>query len=331
MRHTKRRSSESQAVGGGVVCGTITPLPSRSSPPTSSWGSDLSGLKLVEDKAKGWKWRVSKKDEKAVRGLPGVSAGDIIVLKDGIYFSNARLERAAEKLEAIDADYVTAQGEIVKVALEQALTYLPVLEATASIVSELDAYAGMAHVVSSSAGQYTLPVFVEAGEGTGAGAGAGAASGEPPRRCLRVKGGRHPIIEMGEDVSFIANDYDLLGAAPDEAPWAEGGAASEAVASPATKRPRVAAAAAGAEDMSMQPCRFNIVTGPNMGGKSTYIRTLGVLAVMAQVRGGGYLCSVKRFVSHPAPPLPRTCTPSPALPSPDGLVCVCRQHGDDSA
>ncbi|CAN0425166.1 unnamed protein product [Hapterophycus canaliculatus] len=35
--------------------------------------------------------------------------------------------------------------------------------------------------------------------------------------------------------------------------------------------------------MSSDEASFVVVTGPNMGGKSTYIRALGAVAVMAQV------------------------------------------------
>ena len=64
----------------------------------------------------------------------------------------------------------------------------------------------------------------------------------PKGADLEVRGARHPCVEVMEDVDFIANDYVF-----------ERGAS-----------------------------RFHIVTGPNMGGKSTYIRAIGCIAAMAQ-------------------------------------------------
>jgi DNA mismatch repair protein MutS len=68
--------------------------------------------------------------------------------------------------------------------------------------------------------------------------------------AFRVIGGRHPVVEAAlkhDGVPFIPNDCDLSGSAPTESG------------------------------------RITLITGPNMGGKSTYLRQNALIVVLAQM------------------------------------------------
>ena len=238
----------------------------------SDWGCDLD-LRLMHDGVKGHVFRAHKNSEKGVRAAPGVGAGDIQVLKDGIYFSTPKLARLSAAFADCDAAYKAASKGVVEQAVGVAATYLPVMEGAGALVAELDAYAGMGHVVANGAGEYVRPALRET-----------PAAGGPPR-LVKVAAGRHPVMELQEGVSFIPNDYSMgEGAAGEGAEDRGGGEGAAPAAAPATaaKRPRLDASADVVEGAG-KGGRFHIITGPNMGGKSTYIRTLGVLVVMAQV------------------------------------------------
>lgn len=76
---------------------------------------------------------------------------------------------------------------------------------------------------------------------------------------LLLKEARHPCLEVQEEVSFIPNDVEMIRGA------------------------HYLRLFPSIPDHDTGKSEFQIITGPNMGGKSTYIRQIGVIALMAQV------------------------------------------------
>lgn len=195
--------------------------------------------------------RITQKEERAVRSkLVAPRYSVIETRKDGTKFTSPALRSAAERLTAASAKYEELQRGLVAQVVAVASTFVGVWERASGVLAELDVLASFAEVaVSDPTRPFVRPEIIgaEEGEGEAMEGVEGAAAAAAPAAggdgdAIVLLGARHPCVEAQEGVEFVANDASLERGTS----W------------------------------------FTLVTGPNMGGKSTFIRMVGACVLLAQ-------------------------------------------------
>lgn len=182
-------------------------------------------IKLETSKDLGYYFRVTRKEEPALRSRKGYTTID--TKQNGVRFRSGPLTEANERFLGSRKAYDQAQEGIAKMIVEIAAGYWEPLQQLSEIISHLDVLVGFAVAAVSAAGRpFVRPTMRPKGSGV-----------------IHMTALRHPLVEAQGDVLFIPNDVDMR--------------------------------------KGSSSCY--IITGPNMGGKSTYIRSVALAVLMAQV------------------------------------------------
>lgn len=212
----------------------------------NTWWSGCGEIKIDKSPQFGYIMRTTKGEDE--RGLRAANKNVRIlqILKNGCHFTTNEISTLSDRYASLETDYRHQQQALTVQCVETALTYMPMVEMASSVVAELDIFQSLASVAALSPAVYTRPILHPMTASSSIDTSATeSVDGAPavPKRRLHLKNARHPCVELMDSMSFIPNTYEL----------------------------------------DVESARLQLITGPNMGGKSTYIRGIGCIAVMAQI------------------------------------------------
>ncbi|EGW35816.1 uncharacterized protein SPAPADRAFT_48774 [Spathaspora passalidarum NRRL Y-27907] len=195
-------------------------------------------LKLEKHIQHGWCFRVTRIDSVVLRNK-GKKYNELQTVKAGVFFTTKELVGLSQEYYDSYHEYNQKQKELIKEVLEIALTYSSVFLNLSLSLAHLDVLNSFANVAVIAPTAYVKPKLQPLASEV--------ESVEFTNRKLQLQEARHPLLEVQDDINFIANDVFL------------------------------------SNDSNAKGKSFVIITGPNMGGKSTYIRQIGVIALMSQI------------------------------------------------
>ncbi len=186
--------------------------------------------------------------------LPFLSSQTLSVQKQGQLFTTPSLRRLSQRWAAQQAEYSQVQEGIVSQAVTVARTYTKLMQQGGQILAEMDVFLSLAQVAGAL--DWCRPVLLDDEDGS--------------KRELHITQLRHPVVEaaLPSASDFIPNDVHLSSSSSSSfsSSYASSSSSTSSIGSPASRG----------------SC-LSLVTGPNCGGKSTYIRSVGVAVLLAQV------------------------------------------------
>lgn len=181
-------------------------------------------IKLESNAQLGYFFRVTLKEEKVLRNNRSYRMID--TNKAGVRFRNSAMQDLNDQYTSCREEYGCQQKSVVNEILSIAGGYVEVIQQFGQIIATLDCVFALATAAVSAPIPYVRPKLLPKGSGV-----------------MKLKGIRHPCLELQDEISYIPNDCTL----------------------------------------NQSGGLFHIITGPNMGGKSTFLRSVGAAALMAQI------------------------------------------------